>query len=313
MEFGSHRWMAVLLFALTAAPATGAPQGEDLRFWLENMIWYHHYTLDEMAQATGLPKPEIERATKDLDITRATRPKRNPQAPLLVLPYPGGRHPRIGFLDGAINPMRGTKFSVFLPWPDAGYVVVDLPEAIWANGELIFLAHTHIPTVWDKKGITLPDIDWTRKEGGRLESRRRLPDDVEFAMRVLPRREFVDMELSIENGSDKALTQIRSQNCVMLKGAPDFNGQTSENKVKIDEVVAVRSKDGRRWIATAWDSGRPWENPPVPCMHSDPNFPDCPPGKTVTARGRIFFYEGEDIRDEIQRLRKEKQLHWRPQ
>lgn len=28
---------------------------------------------------------------------------------LRLLPYPGGRHPRIGFLDGAIDPQRDTS------------------------------------------------------------------------------------------------------------------------------------------------------------------------------------------------------------
>ena len=61
-----------------------------------------------------------------------------------VWPYPGGRHPRIGFKDGAIRPQRETKFSVFVPWPDGGYVVVDVPEAIWmdteSGRELLYLA-----------------------------------------------------------------------------------------------------------------------------------------------------------------------------
>jgi hypothetical protein len=52
---------------------------------------------------------------------------------LFVLPYPGGRHPRIGFLDGAVNPQRETKISVSTPWDEQSYVVVDLPEAIWSN------------------------------------------------------------------------------------------------------------------------------------------------------------------------------------
>ena len=312
MTIATRFFFPAFLALAFSAPAATAESRDELRFWLENMVWYHDYTLDEMALATKLPNAQIERALKEFGISRATRPERKPDAPLLVLPYPGGRHPRIGFLDGAVNPMRGTKFSVFLPWPNSGHVVIDVPEAIWANGQLIFLAHTHIPTVWDKQGIPLPDIEWTRKPGGELESRRKLPDGVEYRVRVVPRRESVDMELSITNGSDAPLTKLRAQNCVMLKGAPDFNGQTGDNKVKIDEIVAVRSKDGARWITTAWDYGKPWENPLVPCMHSDPNFPDCPPGETVVSRGRILFYEGKDIQAEIERLRKEKNLHWKP-
>src|SRR6185436_9225652 len=85
---------------------------------------------------------------------------------LLVLPYPGGRHPRIGFLDGANDPQRETKFSVFLPWAPASYVVQDLPEAIFSNLGLTYLAHTHIPTVWSQKGVTLPPLEWKRNADG---------------------------------------------------------------------------------------------------------------------------------------------------
>ena len=67
--------------------------------------------------------------------------------------------------------------------------------------------------------------------------------------------------------------------------------------------VAVRGDDGRRWIVTAWEPcHRPWHNPPVPCLHSDPAFPDCPPGQTVRARGLLSFYEGPDVAPEMKRL-----------
>ena len=42
--------------------------------------------------------------------------------------YPGGRHPRRGFLDGAIEPQRETKISVFPPWNDGGYAVSIFPK-----------------------------------------------------------------------------------------------------------------------------------------------------------------------------------------
>ena len=70
-----------------------------------------------------------------------------------MLPYPGGRHPRIGFLEGAIDPQRETKLSVFTPWHDSSYVVADVPEAIWSNLGLTYLAHTHIPTIWTAQKI----------------------------------------------------------------------------------------------------------------------------------------------------------------
>src|SRR5262249_3031878 len=119
----------------------------DLRYWLENMVWHHRFTTAEISDATGLSADEIKAALTRFGISAATAPKRAANAPLLVLPYPGGRHPRIGFLDGAVRPQRETKVSVFTPWDPASYVVVDVPEAIWSNLRLTYLPHTHVPTI----------------------------------------------------------------------------------------------------------------------------------------------------------------------
>src|SRR5437867_52860 len=134
----------------------------ELRFWLENMVWYHRFSVAEINAATGLGRDEITAALARFEIGTNNRPKRPANAPLLVLPYPGGRHPRIGFLDGAVNPQRETKISVFTPWDETSYVVVDLPEAIWCQHGLLYLAHTHVPTMWTKQGITLEPLEWNR-------------------------------------------------------------------------------------------------------------------------------------------------------
>src|SRR5262245_53631866 len=81
----------------------------DLRYWLGNMVWHHRFSEAEVAAATGLGEGEIAAALKKFDISAATKPRRPADAPLLVLPYPGGRHPRIGFLEGAVRPQRETK------------------------------------------------------------------------------------------------------------------------------------------------------------------------------------------------------------
>ena len=62
-----------------------------------------------------------------------------------------------------------------------------------------------------------------------------------------------------------------------------------------------RSEDGKRWIATVFERPRLWENPPCPCIHSDPNFPDLAPGEEMVSRGRLFIYEGEDFQAEVAR------------
>ena len=52
----------------------------------------------------------------------------------------------------------------------------------------------------------------------------------------------------------------------------------------------TKSTDGQRTITTEWeDCGRVWGTDRCPCMHSDPKFPDCPPGETVRRTGRLWF------------------------
>ena len=304
---------ATALSLISAEPATPnfrkPTSDDDLRYWLENMVWHHRFTIEEISAATGLDATAISAALRRFDISPATRPKRAPNAPLLMLPYPGGRHPRIGFLDGAVNPQRETKVSVFTPWDETSYVVVDVPEAIWSNLGLTYLAHTHVPTVWTKQNIELPKLEWRRHTDGSLDSERTLPNGIAFGAKVRSTTNAVRMELWLKNGTKETLTDLRVQNCVMLKGAKGFTQQTNENKVLSNPYVACRSEDGQRWVITAWEPcHRPWANAPVPCLHSDPKFPDCPPGETRRVRGWLSFYEGPDVHAELRRI---DQTGWR--
>ncbi len=276
---------------------------KELKYWLENMLWYHHFTNGEIRAATGLTENEISAALRKFKIRPGNRPKRAEDAPLLVLPYPGGRHPRIGFLDGAIDPQRETKFSVFTPWDVNSYVVVDVPEAIWSNLGLTYLAHTHIDTIWLQQGIELPKLEWNRRKDGMLDIERKLPNGIAFGVKVKPSKEAVQMELWLKNGTNQKLSDLRIQNCVMTKMAAGFEQQTNENKVFTNPYVACRSNDSKRWIITAWENcNNPWGNDKCPCFHSDPKFPDLEPGQTYRLQGWLSFYEGENIKEEFNRI-----------
>ncbi len=291
-----------------ALTADTAPQVEsraaanqsELRYWLDNLVRYHGFTDAEVSAATGLSTDEVRSRLDEWHIEPQSQKNRES---LLVLPWPGGRHPRIGFLEGAIRPQRETKVSVFTPWGDHDFVVVDVPEAIWSNLGLTYLAHTHIPTVFDKQGVTLKKLEWYRNDDGTLDIERVLPNGIRFGAIVRPRKDHVRMELWLKNGTPETLNDLRVQNCVMLKSAAGFEQQTNDNKMARPPYALAKSPNGQRWIITGWEPlHRAWYNERCPCLHSDPKFPDCPPGKTVHLRGWLSFYKGTDIDAELKRI-----------
>lgn len=302
--------LVLLVFVACSASSQAGPDNSrrpandgELRSWLENMVWYHRFSTAEIGEATGLSQPEVDAALKRFDIRPQTKPKRAADAPLLVLPYPGGRHPRIGFLDGAVDPQRETKVSIFTPWDETSYVVADVPEAIWSNLGLTYLAHTHVTTIWTKQNLELERLEWTGNADGTFEIQRKLPNGIVFGTKVMPGRDAVRMEMWLTNGTHSTLSDLRVQNCVMLKGAAGFEVQSNDNKVFSKPYVAAKNKAGDRWIITAWEPcDRAWGNAPCPCLHSDPKFPDCAPGQTQRLQGWLSFYEGKDIDHEFRRI-----------
>jgi hypothetical protein len=305
----------LILAVLSSLPLTGCHSpsrcphvaqfrhNNDSRYWLHNMVVLHNYSHSEIAAATGLNTMCVDNELRHFKISRNDRLPRPENASILIAPYPGGRHPRIGFLDGAIDPQRGTKVSIFLPWDQDSYVVYDVPEAIWSNLGLTFLAHKHIATIWDDQGIRINVRDWKRTPDGGLEMRQDLPNQIHFGTNVASDQRMVTIDFWIENNTGKILTDLRTQMCLMLSRAKGFNQLSNDNKIITDPYVACRNEEGNRWIITAFTHcNRPWANDIVPCMHSDPKLPDCPNHKTVRARGIVAFYEGTDIEAEFLRL-----------
>lgn len=263
----------------------------NLEYWVDNMRRFHNFCWEEVAEVTGHAVEQIREQAKGFDNSIKINNDR-----ITVLPYPGGRHPRIGALDTMIDPMRGTKLSVFLPWDPSQYAVLDVPEALFDQLGVTFLGHTHVPTVWDKQQVSIENSDWKKKEDGSYEYLWNLPNGVDISVYVTPLRDSVEMELVVRNGSNTDMDFINGQVCIMLKGAPDFDEQTRENKVLTDKVAAVHSEDGNRWILTEWDQlRRTWDNPKCPCVHFDPVLDPCKVGETVRVKGRIWFHEGSEL------------------
>lgn len=300
----------IITFGLTVTQAEDAVPNarkpaneEELKYWLENMVVFHHFTVDEIQQATGLDQSDINAAIKRFDLKPHPKTEQNPKTPLLVKPYPGGRHPRIGFLEGAIDPQRETKISVFTPWDQHSYVVLDIPEAIWSNLGLTYLAHTHVPTIWSKQNIAMKPLEWKRHDSGTLSMTRKLPNGIEFTTVVVPRQDAVLMDMLLKNGTDQPLTKLRVQNCAMLKMAKGFAQQSNDNKLFRAPYAACRSETGNHWMIMAWSPCfKPWGNQKCPCLHSDPIFPDCAPGETTRVKGWFSFYTGTDIEGELKRI-----------
>ena len=180
-----------------------------------------------------------------------------------------------------IRPQRETKVSVFAPWADGGYAVADLPEAIWfepgGKHELLYLAHTHVPTVWDKQDVRLQPLEWSREADGSLRIERTLPNKVMFGTTVCAGKDGVRMEMWVKNGSTEKLTGLNVQMCVMLAGLNGFADRTNDNKVLAKPFAACRDKSGKRWIITGWEEcNRAWANCALPLSaqrSQDPRLP----------------------------------------
>lgn len=284
-------------------PSEVVASREQSGYWL-GVMQRHGYTTREMAGVLGWSPDTIDRLLPSVRIP-ASHPDR-----IEVLPYPGGRHPRIEFQEGMLSPMRGTKLSVFLPWNPGDFVVLDVPEAVFTQFGLTFLGHKHIPTVFDYQQVGIVNRDWVQDSAGHWSNLWKLPNGTEIGARVMPGRERLRMELWLTNHtSDTVFSNLQTQVCVMLGQTSSFAALTNDNKRLTCPVVAVESDQGDQWIITGWQGcARPWGNKNCPCLHADPAFPDCAPGQTVTIRGMLWFYTGRDIDQEISRVQRE--LTW---
>lgn len=306
--------LALVLFSspihavdISSAQQRADTSDEQLARWLSNMLLDHRFSLEEVRSVTGLSEQQLREATSRLlkiDLDRLPPPAVPAvDKPLRILPYPGGRHPRIGFLDGAVDPQRETKFSAFLPWDPSGYVVVDLPEAVWSNLGLTYLAHTHVPTIWSQQEVTLEQLEWNVAPDGSLSLERRLPNGISFKTWAKPTPTEVRMGMSLTNDTHQPLSDLRIQMCAMLKGAPGFAQLTNDNKLFLPPLAAVHDGSKSRWIITGWQPiHRTWGNTKCPCLHADPRIPDCPPGETREVLGWLSFYQGTDIYGELSRI-----------
>jgi peptidoglycan/xylan/chitin deacetylase (PgdA/CDA1 family) len=272
-------------------PAEVIASRRDSSYWIRNMLTFR-FSPAEMSAVLAWPEAKIS----DLIRENGLVPLPTDSDRIQVIPYPGGRHPRIHFKEGMLSPMRGTKAGIFLPWKKQDYLVLDLPEAVFSQFGLTFLAHKHIPTLFDLQHWKIKNNDWIRHPDGHLSNRWDLPNRLVIGAEIYPGNDEIGMSLWLFNGTrDTTFTGLQTQICIMFKGAPDFDRLTNENKVFREALAAVQAENGERWILTAWQRcGHVWGNEDCPCMHSDPVLPDCAPGDTVRVNGRIWFTRNGD-------------------
>jgi hypothetical protein len=281
------RWPRPRNGKLLLAPEAEATR-EDLGYWVANMSC-HGFTAEEQAGVCGMSATQFASA-------RDALPSAAPSAVPVILPYPGGRGTRSGRLDEAVSPLRGTKITVFLPWDRRSYIVIDLPQALRCDSGLIFMAHTHEPTMWNERNVFIDNLDWDRLPDGTLQSGWALPNAIVFGATVRMVNARVEMEFSITNFSDRAISNIEVPICVLLKEARGLNRPSERNVVLKAAMAAVKSDDASRAIVTSWEPNlRVRIDPEIPCIHSDAALPDCAPGKTVRATGALWFSEGGEV------------------
>ncbi len=276
----------------------------ELRYWLQNMVWEHGFSLEEIRAATGLAGAEITAALRRFDIRPETKPPRTRDARLRLVPWPGGR--AVSNWGGTVEPsrQRETKASVFAPWDEMSYVVLDVPEAIFSSLGIQYLAHLDVPTIWTRKGVVLEKLEWNRRDDG-LDISRRLPNGVAYSARMIAGMDAILMKLVLTNDAGASLSDLRIQNCVFLKGMRGMENEANPRVVSRAPYTAYGTAAGLRWVIVAWTPcDRIWNNPKNPCFHSDPKFPDCPAGESRSVYGRLSFYEGADIQGELDRIEK---------
>lgn len=212
------------------------------------------------------------------------------------------------------------------PWPSEDYVWLDFPEALFANGDLLYLSHVN--PAFPARFPDLPRVEWQQNENS-LHFTRLLPNGLRFggSLQVIE-DSVVALTLFLENGSEARLKEIRLQTCAYLRQLKEFAQFTLSNKyvhlprggwaplpeahqapelgryrqgfrgsgpqVADLPVLATISANGERLLAMTWYEATIslGSNPGHPCMHADPGFPELAPGARETIRGELIFFDG---------------------
>jgi hypothetical protein len=162
---------------------------------------------------------------------------------------------------------------------------------------------------------------WNESEGSSRWFEWNL-EDQQVGGRLTPNEDDVDLELWLENRRGKAVP-VAFQVCPVLAGTMFADGDLERTWIHTagtwkrmadtdrgkeftdDPVVAVTSPDSRYVFAIAWPHPRSiLTNTELGCVHADPILPECPPGRRVHVRGKLYLIEGT-LDDLLARVRRE--------
>lgn len=210
-------------------------------------------------------------------------------------------------------------------WPSQEYMWLDFPEAIFSNGDLLFLSHEN--PRFPPRFRNLPRVLWSAVPGG-IAFDRELPNGVRFGGSVILASDTaVALELHLWNGSARPLTDLKLQTCCYLRSVMELSDLTADNKyvhapegwitlpealarkegrgkylvgwragpaVADQPVIVTRSNQADRYVAMTWyeDTLSLISNRRFPCMHADPRFRDLRPGESASIRGKLICFQG---------------------
>ena len=285
---------AIVTHAMADLPVNVQPIGseEELRTWLENMIWKHKFNKEEVTAATGLSSEAVDAAIRKYDIRLDNSPVETPADRIVVLPQTGGR---FAFLNRYASPQHWIIVSVFSPWQpedrsQASYLDVELDQIIFNCGLTTETTDKAQRTAPAQK-IERPRKMWKELPNGELQITQHIfetgEERITAQANIKPHEKHVIIDIAFTNETTGTLT-LSPPSPISPRWIHGVNKISKHDVIQQTPYRAIPDVIENRWIITAWN----WSN----------RMSSCGPGDTRTVKGLISFYEGKDVRNELERL-----------
>ena len=222
--------------------------------------------------------------------------------------------------------------QIQFPWDVGGVSNLMLPENLFSGDETLFTGQNWVEVDAKYPQEEQPEMKEV-VPARLVRYRHPLGEEYVLSGQAEVRDGGIDVELTVENLTDEPLEGLRAQVCFGCQQAADFASEDLARvhvpvKGKMRPVTEVKrvgswdglkrylpvkgagptggltaaaipfigleNSDGTRSVGITWQGATQLStNGELTCIHADPTFPDCPPGESVTAKGRIFFTKGD--------------------